>query len=332
MSKSKSRSKNKTEDKIVIVDPAADFGKMRHHWPFFREAFGRALTQDQIFFAESGRPVEILAKEAVQNGVSTILVAGDDTTLHRVVNAIMPSPGSEEKISLPKIGILPGSSATTAFYSSLVSESRRWPQMKRIERAVAVIRRGESMEVDLGLAEFVRSPKTRDRRYFLNLASFGVADKIIANIGDIDEAIHSGLTVVTASIKALVKYRPEHLRLAYDGKPQPESGPILNFFVANGSVGRLGMKLSPESELNDGYLRSVLVAYENPKEMMMELPKLWFGKTLPKNVITRKAKSIQIAPLADRPRSRARLELDGVLYGYVPARFTVAQRALEFLC
>lgn len=314
------------------MDPNADFGKAKHRWPFFREQLAGIFHELDVYTADRNQPLEKCVELALANSPDALLILGDDTTLHIAGNKLLER--TKKPRSLPPIGLLPSSPFSMGFYASLVPASAKWTELSRLKRTVEVIRRGKTQLVDVGIADFVGAKGKREQRYFFTAASFGIADQILELLPASDTVVHSGLSFITATAKAMLQYRAVHMRADCDGKrvfpgKNQIDSRVLNVFVANGAFGRARMRFLPSARLNDGQLHLVLLPYGSRSELLLEIPKLWFRNSADSAFPNFSGKVIQLHSDPEAPRPRSKIDLDGVAYGSLPAKFTSAPKKLN---
>lgn len=215
-----------------------------------RAAVERTLLESQISWAPTlwfptteSETGAAQAKQALDAGVSHLMVAGGDGTLR---------PVFEELVSTDlAVGLLPmGTGNILARNLGLPL----LPVQQLVRRAIL----GEVKQLDGAIAELTRVDGSVDSHFFTVISGIGLDATIIQNADPKLKSRIGWLAYFDAGMKALpLKY--ERLAISVDGKPIVHKK-VITLLVGN--VGFMPMKISlmPEALLDDGRLDVAVIA------------------------------------------------------------------------
>lgn len=222
----------------VILNPAARHGAGRRLRAVIeQELAGRRLDFDLVQTEGPGHAVE-LARSAVAAGITQVVAAGGDGTVHEVVNGIMSAPGETPALGLIPIGtgndfvkMVPGSSSPSEAYDTLAA--------------------GRVAAVDVGVARWADGSE-----YFINAMGTGIDVEVVRQMRR--SGWMPGMMIYLAALmRALVKYRPVGVTIDVDGVEA--RGRIMILAVCNGpSIGG-AFRVCPAARPDDGILDACLV-------------------------------------------------------------------------
>ncbi|HNB81084.1 MAG TPA: diacylglycerol kinase family lipid kinase [Chitinophagaceae bacterium] len=189
----------------------------------------------EICYTRYGGHARVLAREAVQQQIPCIVAAGGDGTLNEVMQ--------EMAYSSSVMGIIPtGSGNGLARHCGIPLD---------IQQAVALLKEGKAMTIDLGMANSV---------YFMSNAGIGFDAKVCY---DIAESRYRGLKMyVIEVLRNYLRYKAEKYTLRVDGQVYEEKAFLIN--VANGREFGYGFEIAPEASMQDGQLDMIVLRNGSP--------------------------------------------------------------------
>ncbi|MEM0995482.1 MAG: diacylglycerol kinase family protein [Bacteroidota bacterium] len=187
--------------------------------------------------------IDLIVNEAIEGNFQVIVAAGGDGTINEIGRRLM---GTE--IAL---GVLPMGSGNG--YARHLGYSRKY------KKAVQQILRAEAKAVDAG--EFGGFP-------FMNNAGIGIDAEVIERFAQSET--RGFRTYVRLATKAILSYKPFDVSLTVDGVREYEWKNLLLIDIANGTQWGNGAKVSPLSDIQDGYLEAVVLQ----KTPFIEVPRL----------------------------------------------------------
>lgn len=228
------------DNPLVILNPAANRGKIHHYRPLLRPYVERAQAE----YVETGRRGEAQerAHRAAQEGRPIIIVGGDGS-IHEVVNGLL-SAGRRVPLGI----IAAGSGNDYA-----------WRALKLPQEPAAAIERafnGQPIAVDAGSVNGC---------YFVNSFGVGLDANIAAATGWLKKIpLMSGARLYyTAAVQQLLfgYHRCPWLSCCLDGEQQvPEKRYVL-FAVTNGPTYGAGFRINPRADYRDGLFDICAIDY-----------------------------------------------------------------------
>lgn len=283
--------------------------ELRAHFGAFSVAFTRA----------PGHAIE-LADRAAKSGRTFIIACGGDGTINEVANGIIGSGTDVE------LGVLP---------SGTGGDFRRTICIPRSNREAAVcLRTGRTRSIDAGKVTFTDHLGHTVSRYFLNVASVGLAADVIKRVKSAKafdwlpvESIRGKANFAFSTLQEVLDPDPSLVRVRIDDGEEHTLQTIA-FCVANSRFFGGGMKIAPEAKINDGLLDIVNIGDLGTAKILLNAYSIYRGThgSLAE-VKGTKAKVIQIS--SAEQFGTMLLETDGELPGRLPARFEVIPNAIR---
>ncbi|MEP7359319.1 MAG: diacylglycerol kinase family protein, partial [Anaerolineales bacterium] len=192
-----------------------------------------AMHHEQIFpdVYEVGphSRVGAVVQNSIKRGIRLVVVAGGDGTIDSVAGAMVGSPAV--------FGVIPIGTRNNVALSLGVP--------KNIPEAVAILRAGRRMRIDVGQ---VRSG--RAGTWFLEAAAMGLVSDLYPLADDIQ---HGQLALIGDLLSTLVGATPSRLRISLDGREQPATNAHMAL-VANMPYLGPNFQVAPDVAFNDGRL------------------------------------------------------------------------------
>jgi diacylglycerol kinase (ATP) len=257
-----------TANPVVILNPAANRGKMEYH----RTVVQERAQKEQAHYVETTQSWQAkeFALEAAQRG-RPIVVVGGDGTVHEAVNGIL---AAGRRIPL---GIVAAGSGNDFAWNTL-----RLPRdpVEAVERAF----HGQLIDVDAGRV---------NERYFVNSFSVGLdADiAIAANRLKKYPLMYGSRLYYISTLKQLLfgYHRCPWLSFALDGGEQePASqkceGRHVLLAVTNGPTYGAGFRINPTADHKDGLFDVCFIRYTPLLRALQLLPVVQKGQHHDKNI------------------------------------------------
>ncbi len=238
-------SSSSTAYPVVILNPAANRGKMDYH----RVAIQERAKSEQAYYMETTRSWQAkeFALEAAREG-RPIIVVGGDGTVHEVVNGML---AAERRVPL---GIVAAGSGNDFAWNTL-----RLPKdpVEAVERAF----NGQLVNVDVGRV---------NERYFVNSFSVGLdADiAIAANRMKKYPLMYGSRLYYISTLKQLLfgYHRCPWLSFNLDGDEQEPAremreGRHVLLAVTNGPTYGAGFRINPSADHKDGLFDICSISY-----------------------------------------------------------------------
>ncbi|MDW8355892.1 MAG: diacylglycerol kinase family lipid kinase [Bryobacterales bacterium] len=293
----------------IVVNPLAGGGRAQRQWARIRHLVLQRLKPSAVEFTSGPGEGFELARAMIRAGLECVVAAGGDGTAHEAANAVL----AEGRGSA--LGVLPLGSASDFARSVGIP--------RRPEAAVEVLARGVVASVDVGE---IRSA-TSGRRFFLNVASFGLGAAVARRLRASEARSWSPWRYFRAVLTELSRHKPAPIAIALEDAPEPVSGPVTHVAVGNGRFQGAGMELCPTARLDDGWLDVTVIRPVGVPDLLRSVHWLYRGM-------------ISRHPRVERYRARRLLaessgsvevETDGEPFGSLPVEVRVLPRVLRLI-
>lgn len=278
-----------------------------------RGAADAALSPAVFILEDAGWTVEVrqsaypgdatgLAREAVEAGADTVLVAGGDGTLNEAIQALA---GTETAL-----GYLP--------YGTVNIWARELHIPLQAAGAARAMVDGRIEQVDLGIA---------NDRYFLLMAGIGFDSEVVHRARSLErhKSRFGVLPYVAVGLSTVPRYWGADFELRYDGVIRKVEALML--VVGNTRLYGGRFHLTPNAVANDGWLDVCVVKGRGPLALVRQsLPLLLSGTMTRSDVELLRVRELTVG--TDAPQ---RVQIDGELDGSTPVHFRVAPRALRVI-
>ena len=220
-----------SERVCVIVNPASRRGHGAQRLPLVRKEFAAVGVHD-VRTTVAPRDEIALARQAIAEGVTTIVACGGDGTISNVANAIVAS-GADVRLALIAAGTGNDSYKTVGA-----------PALDIAKTAKLAVEGGD-VRVDVGQIE---------DKYFLNVTGFGFDMAVLEDIQTIRWLKGPALYNYSA-LRQLMFYRGVGIDIATNGHRR--SAHHLMLIIANARHFGGTFKIAPQASLTDGLLDAV---------------------------------------------------------------------------
>lgn len=292
----------------LIINPLAGVQK-RNINKLKRNILPEQRTEKKIeeFFEENNIKIDIsrtkkagdgtiLAKKAKNYDI--VIAAGGDGTINEVIN------GLDAKT---KLGIIPIGSG------NVFAKELKIPLQTR--KACEVILKEKTKKVDLG---------TINNKKFIFVAGIGFDAHAITNMKPKLKGLIGKHSYTVAGLKTLFQHKPEELDIKINGKKQ-EKG----YFAIISNVKRYGgnIKITPEAELDDGYLDLCIFKNKDVWSIMKYVVGAASG-TISK---IKEIKQYKIKKAEIKSKNRVLFHTDAEIGGTTPVKISVLPKKLEII-
>ncbi len=298
---------------VFIVNPASGGGRTDGRWPRLEAAIREAGIEPEIAFTEKqGHGIQ-LAKDALGRGYDTLIAVGGDGTVNEVANGILQE-GAGDSVRIGTIGMGTGKDIAKCL------------GIGRARTALRTIAAGQERLIDAGICDAQGIFDAEERRYFLLEASAGWVPEIahsvprwLKRLGDTAPYL-----VMTGVKMAGPMSRP--MTVTIDG--QSFDGDYNSVSIHNMELWAGDLTAAPGALPDDGLLDVLRWGAVSRRRILEAIRGQQNGGThLELDGIDRHpAKLVEL----DSPKPTA-VDLDGEDFGQLPAKITIAPRALRFL-
>jgi len=290
---------------LFLVNPAAGSGRGAAVWQALTESHPE-LRGARVVRESDPAAARAALTAALEAGARALVAVGGDGTVHHAANALL---GAGLAGGVP-LGIVAAGTGSDLARTLGVPMSPG----AALELALG----GEARPLDaIELRVGAAAP-----RWVVNSASAGLSGVVVEAVAALPR--RRATSYVSATVRALARYRPLPCRVAVDGEPFYEGLAFL-WAATNGPTFGKGMRVAPRARVDDGLVEVVVVG-DVPRWLLpLRLPQLLLGRHLglPK-VHYRQARRVRWEPLVPFPP----FELDGEALANEAAELSVRPGAL----
>ncbi|MED3662488.1 MAG: diacylglycerol kinase [Bacilli bacterium] len=285
----------------IIYNPTSGRELFKKHLPEVLEKLEMAGYETSCHATTGAGDAKEAAAKAVERGFDIVVAAGGDGTLNEVVSGISPFENR------PKLGVIP--MGTTNDFARALHIPRK------IEDAVDVIVKGDTIPVDVGLLN--------EERYFINIAAGGRITELTYEVPSKMKTVLGQLAYYLKGLEMLPSIKATNMRFEIDD--EIFEGEVMAFLCAlTNSVGGFE-KIAPDSSINDGKFTMMILKKCSLADFIKVLTSALRGEHLSDpNVIYRKASIVKVTS-----DEEVLINLDGELGGKAPATFQNLKRHIE---
>jgi YegS/Rv2252/BmrU family lipid kinase len=249
-------------------------------------------------------------------GTDLIVCVGGDGTLNEVVNGFMGEEGPIRGNAL--LGFIPMGTGCDII--------KTVPIPRDVTRVLDLIRELRFRAIDLGLLCYRNHHGRPARRYFHNVASFGLGGEVDERANRTTKVFGGFISFISATLISLLIYDKKRIQLKVNGDFEQE---IIcwNVVVANGQYHGGGMWVAPDAAVDDGLFHITVIGDLSLPQIFLNLPKLYNGKILE----VRKVFSLTGKRVEANSDQQVLLDVDGEQPGQLPVTITMVPRALRLI-
>jgi diacylglycerol kinase family enzyme len=303
----------------LVTEPAAGRGAVGRSLPALTGALrGRGLEFEVVEVA-GWEQAAAAARAALDDGLRFVVAAGDDGTVHGVVNGLAANGARVAADVVPRVA------ADVVLGVAQAGAGCDFARTFGLDRPPEVVARqldgDATMAIDLGVIRYRDDDGRPASRLFANVAEAGFGAEALRLAGHLPRALGRvrDLLAAYAAIRCLDRQETEVV--VAHARPRL---PVVELVVANGQFFRDGMKVAPRALPDDGRF-NVQVFSGARSQVFTMTPQIFRGEHLPHpQIVEYQTPSVRFAP----PRPLA-VTADGQLLGRTPAEFTIAARALR---
>ncbi len=301
----------------VVFNPRSGGGKAERQWPDIARLLGDRLGPFEVRRTASSGHAIMLARKLLDQGFDRIIVAGGDGTTSEAANGFLRDDRPVNPDAA--LGLLPLGTG---------GDFRRTLGVpNNIGDAIDALAVAEPLRIDAGKASFRGHDGSRQVRYFVNLASFGMGGDVAARSKNFLNPLGGTVSFLYASAVSLLGYRCKSVRLQLDGAAPAPAVSIYNVAVGNGRFHGGGMQACPTAIPTDGVFEVTVIHCMHLLEVLRSFPVL-YSDNIYRHPKVQHLRASRLLAEADEP---VRIEIDGEPLGTLPLEITVLPQALSVL-
>jgi diacylglycerol kinase (ATP) len=300
-----------------VVNPNSANRHTGRVWPLIKKAAEEVIGEFEFSLTEGPLHAIELTRTALANGAEMIVSVGGDGTNNEVVNGFF------------KAGRLINPEAVLAIIcSGTGSDFIRTAMIPRdFHESIKLIAGKESKPLDLGELTFLDHQGRETRRYFINIASFGVGGEVDERVNKTSKALGGKASFLWASTRATLAYKNKLVKIRLDDRIEIEHK-VFNVAVANGQYHGAGMRAAPKAVLDDGLFDVVVMGDLSFLESLRLARLIYKGQ----HVKLDKVESYRAKEVKATSEHRVLLDVDGEQPGTLPASFNILPSIIRMKC
>jgi diacylglycerol kinase (ATP) len=248
-----------------------------------------------VWTERPGHAIE-LARSAAAAGARRVVAVGGDGTVSEVANGLAATGVS--------LAVIPAGAGNDFSRSIGIPTNPLAAARLAFQPASRSIDLGE---IDVG----------GQRRYFVNVASFGFDAEVTRAARMLPRWLPGGLLYVLAVLTTVRHYRPAPVELILDERVV--RGKTLLVAVANGRWYGGGMRIAPDAHLDDGLLDVCIGGELRVREVLGLVPRIYTGG----HIGHPKVQFLRCHQLSATSPSVVQCQTDGEPVGCLPATFLI---------
>ena len=256
-------------------------------------------------------------REQIRNGATLVIAVGGDGTVHETVNGFF----EDKNLINPdcQLGVLSLGTGSD-FIRSL-------GMTKDFKDQMTCIQNGKSRLIDIGTVLCTSENGEVTSQYFANECQVGMGGAVVAGVGSAHKAFGGRLAFGSVALISALKYRPQLMTVSIDDEDVINRS-LLGIATGNGSYCGGGMRLTPEAQLDDGWLDVLTLEDMTRVRLLMTFPQIYRGSHIHTPYCTYQ-RGRKIVVTTAEP---ALVAADGELLGFTPCTIELIPSILPVRC
>lgn len=263
---------------LVLINPHAAGGAAVTAWQGIEADFTERFGKPRVVITRNAAEISRHIQDAAQQGIARVISVGGDGTNHSVINSIVQHNRLYPDNPLVYGSLPAGTGQDWARGLGMPLNPRQ---------ALDWLAQAQPRPIDVGHVQY-----DDKQRYFLNISSAGISHDVVQRVESMNK--RRPWTFLLATIRAILEYQPEQVRIELDGTVWYE-GKVYLVAVANGRYFGAGIKIAPEAVIDDGWLDVIVVKDVSRLRLLMALQTAYQGTHIYNPaVLTARAHSVYI--------------------------------------
>jgi YegS/Rv2252/BmrU family lipid kinase len=258
-----------------------------------------------------------MTRELLEDGHDLVVAVGGDGTINEVTNGFLENDQPVRPEAC--LGILP--IGTGGDFRRTLGISGK------PDEAIEVLATGVPFKMDVGKAAFQMRDGSRERRYFVNVASFGLGGEVAERMQNVARLLGGSVAFLWATLCVFFGYGGRSVWLEADDPSLNSEYFITNIAVGNGQFHGGGMRPCPDAILNDGLLEVTIIDYLSMLELARDIRSL-YTENIYEHPKVHHYRTRKVTATADQPTF---LELDGEPVGTLPFEAVVLPQRISVM-
>ena len=298
---------------FLIYNPTSRQGKSKRDFNKINSILmNRGVDFDYILTSKKDEAIDLSRRVDITE-YDVVVAVGGDGTVCEVITGLMSKPESERQ----KLGVLHiGTSPDFNRYHNLPI---------KLEESIDVLLGDKSRKVDIGKVAHKNTLRENCVSYFGSSVNIGLGPLIASKSnGRYRKYLGDFLGTLSSTLVSLVEFNPISLKLIVDRKRE-ELKDVFNLTIGKDPYLASGMRVPIEIKENSGNMYMLSIQGKRKLSLLSNLWRLYSGNILDYNGSkVRNCKEVEVS-------GNGKLEFDGDLRGYLPAKIEVLPKSLEIL-
>ena len=287
---------------LLILNPTSGQGRAERGKRALLDLFANSPCVD-VKITTSADDAFVFANEAICRKYDSILVAGGDGTINKVINGIGP-------YKIP-IGIIPlGTANVLANYIGI--------NPHKIYEAIAVIFAGKTHKFDICRA---------GNQYFFLNAGFGLDAEVIDSVSPKSKELVGPVAFARPALQTIIKSNPSTFTLTFDNGENYKTDAYF-IIAANCAHYANNVNIAPQAIFDDGYLD--LLVFEAAWDTKLKLLGHTLEAVFQQRIKDLEATYFKVKKVRIDSEPRVKMQLDGDVCGESCVDIEVLPKAVTF--
>lgn len=274
----------------------------------------REQGQAVVFETQSRTDAFDFSAKAVSEKYDLIIAAGGDGTIHQVVNGMLHENLPADR--LPMLTILPAGSGNDFARTVNVTLNAR-ALRKRLTCLMPVL-------IDVGLIKFQKDGR-ESQTHFINVASVGMGPEVLSKMSSGKKRFGSAVAYYNAILSTFLTYRC--MPVTIKTPAWQWNNRLRTLAIGNGRFFGSGLCIAPGARPDDGILSAFICGAVSVLDFIRYTGTLKNSRKVNhRDIEYRTAQKLELTS-----GSPCRVEADGELLGFLPARIEVIPGRIKFL-
>ncbi|TML90077.1 MAG: YegS/Rv2252/BmrU family lipid kinase [Actinobacteria bacterium] len=220
---------------VFLVNPASDNGATGRRWPEIAHRAATGGLKGDALFSDAPGQLGTLARGAVDDGATLLVVVGGDGSVNEVANGVAGLDGVE---------------------LAVIARGTGWDFIRTygiphdVASAVDVALNGTARTIDLGRVTYLTWAGDEAVAWFANIASTGMSGAIAQRANETTKALGGKASYLFATLAVFAGWDATDIRVSVDDEIR--GGRMHDVIVANGRYFGGGMMICPDASPDDG--------------------------------------------------------------------------------
>ena len=236
---------------MVVANPASGGRRYRKIVPRIQRVLNEKGIQYSFFLSQYPGYIEDLVKKAGREGFRRVIACGGDGTVHEAVNGLMGTDIPLGIIQMGKGGDLAHNLGID----------------RDITKAIDIISQGHTKKTDV--------VKVNKDRYYLGLGGIGFDSEVNRWVNERMGFLRCRCAYTMASLMKIPRYKYKRVRIRLD--EECFDGQVLLVAFGNSKTYGGGMYITPDAEMDDGFLDICFINKMNKFKILFMFPRVFKG-------------------------------------------------------